>query len=232
MAPVRIYKYAVVALVALILATPAAAWSLSDRNDSLVLLYNELGVINALSDEFDMARTYFDSALALRRDDPAVLNNLGNYFLCGGQIDSAIHMYRRAESLDTSDQSRLFNWAVALYMSGETDSSVAMMERFLESVTDPAKMRQLTAVIADEIYTDKASSGSIGQAEFKRLIEKAREKRRMSLQRNRDTLALQTEEPINPSDSTEESTLKKRVIPAAAKHDEYKSLATILFWVF
>jgi len=232
MAPVTARGIAVTMLVVLISAAPAGARPLSEPGDSLVALYNELGVISALNDEMETARTYFDSALALAGDDPSVLNNLGNYYLCTGRVDSAIARYETAEALDTSDQSKLFNWAVALYMSGATDSSVAMMQRFLESTTDPSRMSQISAVLAEDFTVDKASSGSVGQSEFRRLIEKAREKQRRSLQRNRDSASVKADTAGNQADSTNKSSSPKRVLPAAAKQDEYKNLSTILFWVF
>jgi tetratricopeptide (TPR) repeat protein len=232
MVSVRTFRIAVVALISLMTAAPpAAGWSLTNR-DSLVSLYNELGVINALNEDMEAARDYFDSALILAESDPGVLNNMGNYYLCSGYIDSAILMYRRAESVDTTDHSMLFNWAVALYMAKETEASVELMKDFLESLTDPTAIEDFSAVLLDDLGLGKASDKNLGRAEVRVLLEEARKQLHEARKRERDTIAAKGGLAKNQPDSTQRSAKKTRVIPAGAKHDEYRNLATVLFWVW
>ena len=96
--------------------------SAEETSDSLIALYNNLGVICAGNGDFARAGTYFDSALSQNAENSAILNNLGNNLLCEGDVGRAIWYYEKSYSLDSSDKNKLYNRSIALYIADSLDA--------------------------------------------------------------------------------------------------------------
>jgi tetratricopeptide (TPR) repeat protein len=75
---------------------------------------------------------FYSAALALRPDNLAVLNNLGNALRKGGRVDEAVACYQRAIALDPEFAFAHINLGHALMEKGELDRAIACCEKVIE----------------------------------------------------------------------------------------------------
>ncbi len=195
--------------------------------DSLIVLYNNFAVIKALNNELDMTKIYLDSAFLHGKDNPALLNNLGNYYLCQGDYETAISFFEQSYIIDTTNKSKLFNWSVALYLSEDIDRSVEIMKGFLDGVTEPGKGAEFASIVMGELDDSKAGSTKLNKIEIQKLLEKARNKQKRILTQKSDTSSTTS----GKATAKKASTSYRRAVPAGEKAIDASELANILFWI-
>jgi len=121
--------------VALLLRLAATATAGIDPPDSTTnsptSRWCELGVAMALSGNTASAESAFVALLARAPGSSSALNNLGNLHLERGDPDLALQFYFRAGRADTADAGIMLNAGVALAMSGDEASALAVTEEAL-----------------------------------------------------------------------------------------------------
>lgn len=218
-------RHVVLAAVAAVLMVPAAAPAVSYR-DSIAAVFNDLGVLGALRGDWSGARVHLDSAALYSPSNPIILNNLGNYFLCQGQIDSALLQFRQALSLDSTFGAPAYNWAVATYLAGRTDEAVNRMEQVLDYIPNDPGLRSVIKVELEDAQITKGDPSKLSQLEITRLLDLAKARR--------DSALVRGQEVVSATDSLAASAKipsdKEEITPAGGKAAPAKDLAASLYW--
>ena len=194
--------------------------------DSLLILYNNLGIIYAGNDQLDRATHYFDSARQIDSMNATVLNNLANCYLCQSRVGEALGLYSLAYVADSLDKGKLFNWSVGLYVADSVEQSIGLMKQFLDFTIDNPQARGFSASFSSQLDSIKGDADRLGKAEIERLLAKARERMlRAAEKRNATKLTADgAKSPPSPRDSL-------TVVPAGAKAIELTQLARVLYWI-
>jgi Tfp pilus assembly protein PilF len=194
--------------------------------DTLLILYNNLGVIYAGNDQVDHATHYFDSARQIDPTNAAVLNNLANCYLCQSRIGEALNLFRLAYVADSLDKGKLFNWSVGLYVADSVEQSIELMKQFLDFTIDNPQARGFSALFSSQLDSIKGDAGKLGKSEIERLLAKARE--RMLLAAEKRHAIKGSSDSTKPRPSLRDSVV---VVPAGAKSIELTQLARVLYWI-
>ncbi|MEQ8652182.1 MAG: tetratricopeptide repeat protein [Kiloniellales bacterium] len=97
------------------------------------LLYYFRGISNERSERWEQAEADFQQALALRPDQPQVLNYLGYSWVDRGEnLDEALSMLKRAVELRPQDGYIVDSLGWALYKLGDFQGAVTQLERAVE----------------------------------------------------------------------------------------------------
>ena len=88
----------------------------------------------------DNAFMLFTEMLENNKNDPVVINNLGNVYLLKGDYDKAITTYQKAVNNDKEDAAILLNIGVAYYFRGNDDEAVEFFTQAREHLDDYTQM--------------------------------------------------------------------------------------------
>jgi len=216
-------------LIAAALLLPAIRLSATDTGElpSLAGLYNDLGVLRALRNEWGQVREHLDSALRYDSQSSTILNNIGNYLVCQGQLDSATYYYERAIQRDSMQPAPLYNLAIASYLAGRTDDAVKQMSEALAYVDLDANLRSIIQLRLDALESEKGDPSKLTQLEIRQLLDAARARRDSALVRARTS--------SSPGDTTEssrpDSAAMYNMTPAGGKAAVPQEAAEQLYWI-
>ena len=110
----------------------------------------ESGIKLAQQGELDNALMLFTEMLEKNKNDPVVINNLGNLHLLKGDLDKAISTYQQAISRDAEDAAILLNIGIAYYMQGNDDKAVEFFTQARERLDNYTRMCILLGIKPDE----------------------------------------------------------------------------------
>jgi tetratricopeptide (TPR) repeat protein len=208
--------------------------SAEETSDSLIALYNNLGVICAGNGDFARAGTYFDSALAQDAENSAILNNLGNNLLCEGNVSGAISYFEQSYSLDSTDKNKLYNWSIALYIADSLDESVEVMKNFLVYADTTEIDDDFYSVLSREMDLSKGDAKKLTKSEIDRLLGKASERMKKASKKKKQAADKSQQSDSTPPDDSagpKDKKTKLDLAPAGAKSVELRGLASMLYWI-
>jgi len=190
-------------------------------------MFNDLGVMGALRSDWPHAKEHLDSAVSHNPTSPIILNNLGNYLVCQGYLDSAVSQYRQALSLDSAFRAPLYNWAVASYLAGQTDDAVEKMQHVLGYLPQDPGLRSVMKVDLEDIDIRKGDPSKLSQLEILRLLDLARARR--------DSAVVRSQNAVDSTDTLPPSVVapaeREEITPAGGKAAMAKDLAASLYWI-
>jgi tetratricopeptide (TPR) repeat protein len=230
----RFYLYFPALVILLALSSLSVASSGTGQSDSLQTLYNNLGVIEALNGNTDIARDYLDSARIVGSEDAAVLNNSANCLLCLGEVETALNLYDSAYSLAESDKRILFNWSLALYVMGKVDESVEKMREFLISQSFDEDEETFISMALQDLPVSKAEAAKLSKEEIRQLLQKAKARLNKAIEKKKasDSMkALVPDSTVSDSLSKKKPVIEKKTTPAGEKAVEPEELAPMLHWI-
>jgi tetratricopeptide (TPR) repeat protein len=201
-------------------------------DDSLLILYNNLGVIHARNHNWDAALTYFDSALSRDRANPAVLGNIGSCHLCSGDINLALEDFGKSTAAGTGNTAVLFNWGLALYFADRQDEAMAKLQEFLTASGSNTHSDEFVAGLYSDLGLQKGDTRKLSKAEIRKLLERAETKMKSAAekkhQKEKDSGLTQT--PDSTAKVGTSGNIEPKAIPAGAKSKELDFLSEVLYW--
>lgn len=220
---------------AIALLTSTASFT-EETPDSLIALYNNLGVICAGNGDYALADAYFDSAMSQDAENSSILNNLGNNLLCEGNVSGAILCYEKSYSLDSMDKSKLYNWSIALYIADSLEESVEIMKDFLLYADTSEISSDFYSVLSREMDLSKGDARKLTKSEIDRLLGKASERMKKASKKKKQAADKSERDDSTPADDSAKSKDKKGkskldLAPAGAKSVELRGLASMLYWI-
>jgi tetratricopeptide (TPR) repeat protein len=234
-------------LVALFLMTTygAIAQETGSSDDSLIVLYNNLGVMQALNGYIHLGRLYLDSAARIDVANAALQNNIANCLLCLGDVESALEHYERAYEMEQGNTDYLFNWGIALHASGETEEAVSKMRSYLGSIESDAEIPDFASALFEGLELSKGSAQTITKEEIRKLLEKAKLRRDMALTKlaAADSIAMASDSiadtvvdstldsaAVMDSSKAKQRSPRKQIAPAGEKSSDFGSMSRLLYW--
>jgi tetratricopeptide (TPR) repeat protein len=203
----------------------------SATDDSLLILYNNLGVIHARNHNWDAARTYFDSALSRDPSNPAVLGNIGSCLLCNGDIESALARFSESSQAGTENSAVLFNWGLALYFADSQTEAIEKLQEFLTAVHGDTHSNEFVSGLYSDLGLQKGDTRKLSKAEIRKLLERAETKMKDAAEKKHQRDSDSTQVVPDADDSTKNADTKARkAIPAGAKSKELDFLSEVLYW--
>ena len=182
---------------------------------------NDQGISLALRGSVASAESVFTALVSASPRDPRALNNLGNAYLLGGDLDLALAFYNRAMKHDTLDAGIRLNRATVWLMMGDQDRAVIEAAEGVRRAGGEQKAAALLGFRAESAApaAKAAQTAWVNKSEVRALIAQAAAK-----------VPVVDTANARKARATETAARKPRWRSAGPRGAEGTDAATVLYW--
>ncbi len=124
--------------------------------------YTQLADVYHKLGEHESSDSYFDKALALNANNPTVLNNYAYYLSVRGKnLDKALEMTKRSNTLAPGNPTFMDTWAWVLYRKGDYPEALEKIEQVMKMGGD--KFGEVVEHYGDILYKNGRTGDAITQ---------------------------------------------------------------------